>query len=65
MYIAKKEKFALINKTKIARELGYTASWTIRLLNAKVTTNKATAMLITKIVNPNGKLEDYFDKRED
>lgn len=65
MYTAKKEKFSLINKSEIARELGYTTSWTIRLLNGKVTTNKATAILITKMINPTGRLEDYFDKKED
>lgn len=64
VYKAKAEMFSLINKSELARKLEYTSGWIIRLLNGKVTTNKATALLIVSLVNPAGKLEDYFERKD-
>lgn len=64
VYKAKAEMFSLINKSELARKLEYTSGWIIRLLNGKVTTNKATALLIISLVNPAGKLEDYFERKD-
>ena len=64
VYKAKTEMFYKVNKSELARKLEYTSGWVIRLLNGKVTTNKATALLIVSIVNPAGKLEDYFERKD-
>ena len=64
VYKAKAEMFSKVNKSELARKLEYTSGWVIRLLNGKVTTNKATALLIVSIVNPAGKLEDYFERKD-
>ena len=64
VYKAKTEMFYKVNKSELARKLEYTSGWIIRLLNGKVTTNKATALLIVSLVNPAGKLEDYFERKD-
>lgn len=64
VYKAKTEMFSKVNRSELARKLEYTSGWIIRLLNGKVTTNKATALLIVSLVNPVGKLEDYFERKD-
>lgn len=64
VYKAKAEMFYKVNKSELARKLEYTSGWVIRLLNGRVTTNKATALLIVNLVNPVGKLEDYFERKD-
>ena len=64
VYKAKAEMFSKVNKSELARKLEYTSGWVIRLLNGKVTTNKATALLIVNLVNPAGKFEDYLERKD-
>ena len=64
VYKAKAEMFSKVNKSELARKLEYTSGWVIRLLNGRVTTNKATALLIVNLVNPAGKFEDYLERKD-
>lgn len=55
------DKINLINKSQLAREVGCTIGYINRILNGKIPCSKRLALCITKTLNGNAKLTDYFE----
>ena len=63
MYKFKKEMKNKRKKTlvKMSTEIGVTSETLSRIMNNKQNTTKTTAFCITKSLNPNAEIKDYFE----
>ncbi len=52
------------NKVKVANQIGLHPDTLRKVLNGKIVCSKLVAYCITKFINSNAEIEDYF-KRED
>jgi DNA-binding XRE family transcriptional regulator len=62
VYLAKTEMFSIFNQTVIAESVGITKTTLCRIINRKQATNKTTAYCIVKVIHPEAKIEEYFEK---
>lgn len=62
MYIFKKDIAVKINQTIASKVIGLAQPTLSNILNRKVTCRKVVAFCITKYIDENAKIEDYFEK---
>lgn len=62
MYQMKKLNFK-IQQRKIAKEVGITEETLSRIINQKQNTTKMTAYCITKAINNEAEINDYFNRQ--
>lgn len=58
-----KEKAKMFNKTQMAKVIGLNADTLRRVINGKQECSKLVAYCITKFLNSEAEIEDYFDKK--
>lgn len=63
MYLFKSGIEIEINKTEASEIIGISRVHLSNILNGKVVCSKTTAYCITKFLNSDADIEDYFDKR--
>lgn len=63
MYIFKAEISIKINQTKACEIIGLSQPTLSKILNGKVACRKVVAFCITKYLNENAEIEDYFIKK--
>ena len=63
MYLAKKEKFEKIKQRDVAERVGISECTLSRIINNKQLTKKATAYCITKAIDNDAEIDDYFIKK--
>lgn len=61
MYIAKTEKFNIINQREIAKIVGITEATMSRIVNKKQGCSKMTAYCIVKAIHVQAEINEYFD----
>lgn len=54
------DKIKLINKTKLAHQIGVSASYLNRVLNGKIKCSKIVAYCVTKTLDDNCEISDFF-----
>ena len=59
-----KEKVKMFNKTQMAKVVGLNADTLRRVINGKQECSKLVAYCITKFINSESEIEDYFEKIE-
>lgn len=64
MYIFKENINVKINQTIAGEVIGLTQPTLSNILNRKVVCRKVVAFCITKYIDENAKIEDYFEKIE-
>lgn len=57
-----KEKAKMFNKTQMAKVVGLNADTLRRVINGKQECSKLVAYCITKFLNSEAEIEDYFKK---
>lgn len=57
-----KEKAKMFNKTQMAKVIGLNADTLRRVINGKQECSKLVAYCITKFLNSEAEIEDYFKK---
>lgn len=62
MYMFKEGLNIKINQTKAGEVIGLTQPTLSNIFNRKVACRKVTAYCITKYMNENANIEDYFDR---
>ena len=62
MYIFKEGVNVKINQTIAGEVIGLTQPTLSKILNRKVACRKVVAFCITKYIDENAKIEDYFEK---
>lgn len=62
MYVFKQDKNVKINQTIASEVIGLTQPTLSKILNGKVACRKVTAFCITKYIDENAEIEDYFEK---
>lgn len=62
MYIFKENINVKINQTIAGEVIGLTQPTLSNILNRKVSCRKVVAFCITKYIDENAKIEDYFEK---
>ena len=64
MYRFKKEKFDKIklNQTRIADEIGISRQYINGVINNKYNCRKIVAYAMTKLINSNAEINDYFER---
>lgn len=62
MYIFKGDTSVIRNQTIASDVIGITQPTLSNILNKKVECRKVTAYSITKYINENAEIEDYFEK---
>lgn len=66
MYIfTGQDKIKIINQSKLALEIGVTIGYLNRILNGKIPCSKVLAYCITKALNSDAEITDYFKNSED
>lgn len=60
VYLAIKEKFNGVNQKEMARVIGLAKETICRVINGKQLTTKACAYCITKYLNGEAEIEEYF-----
>jgi len=63
MYIFKANNDVKINQTIASEVIGLTQPTLSNILNRKVACRKVVAFCITKYIDENAEIEDYFDKK--
>lgn len=63
MYIFKENLDVKINQTIASEIIGITQPCLSKILNRKVACRKVVAFSITKYIDENAEIEDYFDKK--
>ena len=63
MYLFKTEIPVKINQTIASKVIGITQPTLSKILNGKVACRKVVAFCITKYLDDNAKIEDYFIKK--
>ena len=61
-YIFKGNLKIKINKSDLSRITGMSRQHIANIINCKITTSKPTAFIITKSIDPNKEIGDYFEK---
>ena len=62
MYVFKEGVNTKINQTKASKVIGLTQPTLSNILNRKVACRKVVANCITKYINENAEIEDYFER---
>ena len=62
VYLAIKEKFNGVNQREMARGIGLAPETICRIINGKQLTTKACAYCITKYLNSEAEIEEYFTR---
>ena len=62
VYLAIKEKFNGVNQREMARAIGLAPETICRVINGKQLTTKACAYCITKYLNSEAEIEEYFTR---
>ena len=62
MYLAIKEKFNGVNQREMSRVIGLAPETICRIINGKQLTTKACAYCITKYLNSEAEIEEYFTR---
>lgn len=66
MYLFKAhDKIKFINQSKLALDIGVTIGYLNRILNSKIKCSKILAYCITKRINENAEIDDFFSLVED
>ena len=60
-----KNVMKMYNKTKVAEYIGITVQTLSRIINGKQDCSKLVAYCITKFLNQEAEIEDYFYKKGD
>ena len=63
MYILKENVNVKMNQTIASEVIGLSQPTLSNILNRKVACRKVVAFCITKYIDDNAKIEDYFDKK--
>ena len=63
MYIFKADNNVKMNQTIASEVIGLAQPTLSNILNRKVACRKVVAFCITKYIDENAKIEDYFDKK--
>lgn len=64
MYIIKEDaNIDVINQSKLAEKVGIAQATMNRIFKGKQSCSKMTAYAITKLINENAEIEDYFKKK--
>lgn len=63
MYILKESVDVKMNQTIASEVIGLSQPTLSNILNRKVACRKVVAFSITKYINENAEIEDYFDKK--
>ena len=63
MYIFKADNDVKMNQTIASEVIGLSQPTLSNILNRKVACRKVVAFCITKYINENAEIEDYFDKK--
>ena len=63
MYVFRENSDVKINQTIASKVIGITQPCLSKILNGKVACRKVVAFSITKYINENAEIEDYFDKK--
>ena len=63
MYILKENVNVKMNQTIASEVIGLSQPTLSNILNRKVACRKVVAFCITKYINENAEIEDYFDKK--
>lgn len=63
MYLFRKDKKVEIKQIKAAKEIGITQPTLSNILNGKVACRKPVAFSITKYIDKDAIIEDYFIKK--
>lgn len=63
MYILKENVDVKMNQTIASEVIGLSQPTLSNILNRKVACRKVVAFCITKYIDDNAKIEDYFDKK--
>ena len=63
MYILKENVDVKMNQTIASEVIGLSQPTLSNILNRKVACRKVVAFTITKYINENAEIEDYFDKK--
>lgn len=63
MYILKENVDVKMNQTIASEVIGLSQPTLSNILNRKVACRKVVAFSITKYINENAEIEDYFDKK--
>ena len=63
MYILKENVNVKMNQTIASEVIGLSQQTLSNILNRKVACRKVVAFSITKYINENAEIEDYFDKK--
>ena len=64
MYILKNDLNLKINQTIASKIIGITQPTLSNILNRKVSCRKVVAYCITKYINENAEIEEYFERVE-
>lgn len=64
MYILKNDLDLKINQTVASKIIGITQPTLSNILNRKVSCRKVVAYCITKYINENAEIEEYFERVE-
>lgn len=64
MYILKNDLDLKINQTIASKIIGITQPTLSNILNRKVSCRKVVAYCITKYINENAEIEEYFERVE-
>lgn len=62
MYIFKNNLQVKVNQTKASKVIGITQPTLSNILNGKVACRKVTAFCITKYLDKDAEIENYFEK---
>lgn len=63
MYYFRQDIVDVFNQSAIAREVGLNIATVNRIFNGKQGCSKMTAYCISKTINSNAEIEDYFKKK--
>ena len=64
MYKIKETINVKINKKKASEEIGISREYLTQIVNGKTTCTKKTAYCITKFLNGNAEIKDFFVREE-
>lgn len=64
MYLFKVDKDVKINKTVASEIIGISRSHLTQIINGKLMCTKVTAYCITKYLDENAEIEDYFIRKD-
>ena len=62
MYLIRKDINDVYNKSAIAKVVSRDVATIIRIFKGKQTCSKVTAYVITKAINSNAEIEDFFER---